>query len=168
MHYSIARSATVPLTFLLMSFVLPRAAINAQQTATNTSDRLETAAVTYFYRANGHRLQLDLKHDDLDGKPKWDPHRPNPPVSASDEIAKAKEIRKQLHQAGLLSDDKNDWDLEDWELESLRLCPIDVTNGVWYWLVVFDTKDAMTGPANQFGVVVLLNGDAIAPTVSKE
>ena len=88
--------------------------------------------------------------------PKWNHNQLNPPLSARDAIALAIEKRKSLVDARPRF---------EWELQHASLCPADVANGQWYWLVEFHEQfmGASSGYPANLRLVVLMDGTVVEP-----
>ena len=93
--------------------------------------------------------------------PRWENNHLNPPLSARDAIALAIEKRESLVDA------RPNF---EWELQSAALCPADVANGQWYWLVVFQEQfqGFSSGYPAHLRLVVLMDGTVVEPEIEPD
>src|SRR5215831_14963027 len=112
---------------------------------------------TFTVEYNGTRYEFHLTDQDLQASPAWPADQDNPPLSPRRAIDIAS---KQL--AELLPNGK------DWRLYEVTLRPID---NYWVYLVQFLEPLRSTGAGQQessgFEIVVLMNGVAVMPRISK-
>ena len=112
---------------------------------------------TFTVEYNGTKYEFHISDQDLQASPAWPANQENPPLSARRAIDIAS---KQL--AELLPNGK------DWRLYEVTLRVID---NHWVYLVQFLEPLRSTGAGQQdssgFEIVVLMNGVAVMPRISK-
>ena len=112
---------------------------------------------TFTVEYNGTKYEFHISDQDLQASPAWPANQDNPPLSARRAIDIAS---RQL--AELLPNGK------DWRLYEVTLRSID---NHWVYLVQFLEPLRSTGAGQQesrgFEIVVLMNGVAVMPRISK-
>ena len=126
--------------------------------------RLEQAypARTEFYSTTlNEAYVIRIKENDICASPRWDRRFHDPPLSASDAIALADAARKRLIKQGKIAQNSDD---PNWVISRCELTPYDLSRGLWYWVIVFETGLESSGPPSDLYLAVLMNGVVVEPT----
>ncbi len=116
------------------------------------------------YEAFGRTYEYELNEDVLSRAPTWFRNTEDPPLSADDAINLADMQRKRLIREGRLEPENVRF---EWRLGHAALVPFDAENGQWYWVVLFYAYMDQTGPRQEFGSIILMDGTVLEPVLSE-
>ena len=119
---------------------------------------------TFFSNSGGRTFKIEVTEEMLAHLPKWDRHRDNPPLSASEATMKADQVRRRLIEQEKITD-QSLYEGGAWRLMAAELTPLDDDLGLWYWLVRFEYVVSSPEPPDELRLVVLMDGSVLEPTL---
>jgi len=124
-------------------------------------DQAYPAITQHFSTTLRDPYVVEVTDEAIGAAPRWDRRFHDPPLSARDAIALADAARKRLIKEGKVREDSAD---PYWVFARGELTPHDLSRGLWYWVVQFDTGLGKSGPPWELRLVVLMNGVVVEPS----